>query len=85
MARTRQIRATDGDSWKLSALCSQVDHDIFYPEQSDSAAAALAKRVCGLCGVRERCLEVALTRPEVYGVWGGMSENERRKLLRGRA
>lgn len=85
MARTRQFKPTGGHAWKDAGLCSQVDHDIFYPEQSDALAATLAKQVCALCEVREKCLEVALTRPEPFGVWGGMSENERRKLLRGRA
>lgn len=73
------------DSWKQAGLCCQVDNDMFYPEKNDAAGAILAKRVCGLCEVRVRCLEVALARPERYGVWGGMSENERRKLLRRRA
>lgn len=81
MARPKPWRIPRRDGWKDDALCREVDYSIFYPELGDNVAIELAKQVCGLCRVRERCLEDALTLPEHYGVWGGTSESERRRML----
>jgi WhiB family redox-sensing transcriptional regulator len=62
--------------WLDNALCSQVDHDIFFPEKGGSTKTA--KSVCGVCGVREKCLKYSLENEERYGIWGGMSDRERR-------
>ncbi|MBT2508857.1 WhiB family transcriptional regulator [Streptomyces sp. ISL-98] len=64
------------------ALCAQVDPELFYPETG--VISAPVRRICMACEVRTECLEYALTTPERQGVWGGLSENERRKLKRGR-
>jgi WhiB family redox-sensing transcriptional regulator len=63
------------------ALCAQTDPDAFFPEKGQSTADA--KRTCMACEVRDECLEYAITHGEQYGVWGGLSERERRPL-RGR-
>lgn len=68
-----------GDLWRRDAACSHVDPELFYPEKGGSAAAA--KRICEGCPVRAECLVWALERGERFGVWGGLSERERRRLL----
>lgn len=66
------------------ALCSDMDVNFFFPEQYDAKGVAAAKAVCALCPVRETCLDRALERGEEFGIWGGTSENQRRKLRRQR-
>ncbi len=66
--------------WVVDALCAQVDPELFFPEKGGSTREA--KRVCGLCEVRARCLEYALAHGERFGVWGGVSERDRRELIR---
>jgi WhiB family transcriptional regulator, redox-sensing transcriptional regulator len=65
-------------SWHDEGLCGQVGADFFYPEKGESAAPA--KRVCAACPVRLRCLEHALNTDELYGIWGGTTEEERRRI-----
>jgi WhiB family redox-sensing transcriptional regulator len=65
-------------SWQERALCAQTDPESFFPEKGGSTREA--KRVCLACEVRAECLEYALTHDERFGIWGGMSERERRKL-----
>ncbi len=64
------------------ALCKEVDPGCFFPERGQSTAPA--KAVCRRCPVREECLTLALARDERFGVWGGLSEPERRALHKGR-
>ena len=68
----------EGGEWARDALCAQTDPEAFFPEKGRSNAAA--KRVCLACPVRAECLDAALSRPERFGVWGGLSERERRRL-----
>ena len=67
-------------TWADQALCAEVDPEIFFPEKGGSSREA--KRICSECSVRIECLNYALRRDERYGVWGGMSERERRRLKR---
>mgnify|MGYP000160797370 CR=1 FL=1 len=60
-----------------------VDPDLFFPERG--ASTREAKEVCRGCIVRLECLEYALTNGEKFGIWGGLSERERRRLRRQRA
>ncbi len=71
-------------SWRDRGLCRGLDPEIFYPDEEDEEAAAPAKEICGECPVRETCLEHAITRREKIGVWGGLTERERRRLIRQR-
>lgn len=64
--------------WQESALCAQSDPEAWFPEKGGSVKEA--KRICGLCPVREECLQFALDNNERFGVYGGLSERERRKL-----
>ena len=68
-------------SWQDRALCAQTDPEAFFPEKGGSTREA--KRVCMTCEVRSECLEYALANDERFGIWGGLSERERRKLKRG--
>ena len=64
--------------WWDSAVCAQTDPELFFPEKG--LRPREAKAVCARCPVRAECLEDALTQDRVYGVWGGTTERERRKL-----
>jgi WhiB family redox-sensing transcriptional regulator len=63
-------------------LCEQVDPDLWYPDKGGSVTAA--KLVCQGCPVRTACLEWALAHDERFGIWGGLSEQERRRLKKAR-
>lgn len=65
-------------SWQERALCAQTDPEAFFPEKGGSTREA--KKVCTSCEVRAECLEYALANDERFGIWGGLSERERRKL-----
>jgi len=69
-------------SWQDQANCMGVDPDLFFPERG--ASTREAKEVCRGCVVRLDCLEYALDSAEKFGIWGGMSERERRRLRRAR-
>ncbi len=70
-------------SWQSSANCLGVDPDLFFPERG--ASTREAKEVCRGCVVKDDCLEYALASGEKFGIWGGMSERERRRIRRQRA
>ena len=77
-------RADESDdnalAWQSDALCAQTDPEAFFPEKGGSTRDA--KRICTTCDVRGECLEYALQNDERFGIWGGLSERERRKLKR---
>lgn len=64
--------------WRQEAACKGLDPDLWYPERGDLLV--MAREVCARCPVRGECLDFALTEGEKFGVWGGMSERERRIL-----
>ncbi|MFG2001642.1 WhiB family transcriptional regulator [Spirillospora sp. NPDC048911] len=66
--------------WTELALCAQTDPDSFFPEQGGDTRPA--KKVCMACEVRTQCLDYALDNDERFGIWGGLSERQRRKLRR---
>jgi WhiB family redox-sensing transcriptional regulator len=68
---------TEGE-WAERALCAQTDPEAFFPEKGGSTREA--KKVCLGCDVRSECLEYALANDERFGIWGGLSERERRRL-----
>ncbi len=69
--------------WQEQANCLGVDPDLFFPERG--ASTREAKAVCRGCEVRADCLEYALAHGEKFGIWGGLSERERRRVRRQRA
>ena len=69
--------------WRDEARCLTTDPDIFFPKRSgrlDGAAMRTAKAWCRDCPVRLPCLQTALLAGENFGVWGGLSASERRRL-----
>ncbi|BBX65661.1 hypothetical protein MSAS_48350 [Mycobacterium saskatchewanense] len=72
---------TPADQWQDRALCAQTDPEAFFPEKGGSTREA--KKICLGCEVRHECLEYALEHDERFGIWGGLSERERRRLKRG--
>lgn len=76
--------------WWAQAACRDRNAELFFHsdhERGPSRAmrTAKAKAVCAVCPVRQLCLEYALAQPEPYGIWGGMDEQERDRLLREQA
>lgn len=65
-------------AWHAEAVCAQVDPEIFFPEKGGSNREA--KRICMSCPVRVACEREAAERDEPFGIWGGTSERERRRL-----
>lgn len=66
--------------WQEKALCATTDPEVFFPEKGGSSKAA--KRICLACEVRTECLEYAIAHEEPFGIWGGLSERERRRFMR---
>lgn len=77
---TRLLDPVDDLAWQASARCAETDPEIFFPEKGGTTREA--KKVCASCTVRTECLEYALEHDDRFGVWGGLSERERRKLTR---
>lgn len=77
----RRPETSDSDdplAWQSDSLCAQTDPEAFFPEKGGSTRDA--KKICTSCEVRTNCLEYALKNDERFGIWGGLSERERRKL-----
>lgn len=74
--------------WRDEALCRDTDPELFFPVGTTGIALVQldkARRVCGECRVRAECLEFALETNQDSGIWGGLSEEERRVIRRQRA
>jgi len=69
-------------SWQDYANCRGADADLFFPERG--ASTRKAKAICAQCEVRVDCLDFAIRNGEKFGIWGGMSERERRRVRRAR-
>jgi WhiB family redox-sensing transcriptional regulator len=78
IVHTQQPEVGNDEAWQLRALCKQSTADAFYPEKGGSVREA--KKICGRCDVRAQCLEFALVNNEQFGVWGGLTQRERRRL-----
>ena len=78
----RQALANGDLSWQDGANCKGANADLFFPERG--ASTRTAKAICRECNVREECLEFAISTGEKFGIWGGMSERERRRVRRER-
>ncbi|WP_138733412.1 WhiB family transcriptional regulator [Modestobacter excelsi] len=66
------------DDWREWALCAEVDPDAFFPGKGESTRDA--KNICRRCLVRIECLRSALANDERFGIWGGLSDRERRRF-----
>ena len=66
--------------WMADGKCREVPPETFFP--SDGLGVIRAQRICATCDVSAECLEYALENDERFGIWGGLSERERRRLKR---
>lgn len=72
--------------WQRDAACRRMGSEVFFHPENERGGArqareSQAKQVCARCPVTQACLEHALSAGEPYGVWGGLSEEERRNML----
>ena len=65
-------------SWVKDSACSEPEGELFFPIRGENPKDA--KAICARCPVQEECLEYALANGERFGVWGGKSEKERRRI-----
>jgi len=72
----------DARAWRSAAACRDADTAIFFP--ATDADAGPARAVCAGCPVQQACLDFALSTRQNHGVWGGLTETERRRLRRKR-
>lgn len=84
---TRRVttNAAHDTDWRFGAPCGQADPELFFPIGYSKEARdqeKQAKRICGTCPVAETCLQWALATRQDSGVWGGLSEDERRRIHR---
>ena len=83
----RRLRDAAGTDWRDYAACRDVDPDLFFPLGTAGASSPQieqAKQVCGMCPVSKTCLRWALDHGDA-GVWGGTTDEERRRHRRSRA
>jgi WhiB family redox-sensing transcriptional regulator len=78
----QKVLDLDGLAWQDGANCKGANADLFFPERG--ASTRTAKQICRECQVRLECLEFAITTGEKFGIWGAMSERERRRVRRER-
>jgi WhiB family redox-sensing transcriptional regulator len=67
------------DYWR-GALCAEIDPELFFPKKGSIRESMVAKKMCRRCPIIEKCLEYALKDPEIKGIWGGTSEQQRYKI-----
>lgn len=83
-ARVRLRVPAEDESWRADAACLDMPAGLFYAGPHENHVAARARTVCATCPVADACLEFALVHDERFGIWGGTSERERRRLRRAR-
>jgi WhiB family redox-sensing transcriptional regulator len=71
---------TEERPWVVFSACRDRDSDLFFPETKAQERSAL--RICAICPVQAECLDYAFEADVRFGVWGGMSEKQRRRLAR---
>lgn len=89
MADTRRLPGPDVDrwDWQLQGSCRGMDSAYFFHPDNErgvqrAARVSRAKSICRRCPVLEECRRHALEVQEPYGIWGGLTENERQRVLR---
>jgi WhiB family redox-sensing transcriptional regulator len=75
--------AVDDLAWQDYSNCRGADADLFFPERG--ASTRKAKAICNACQVKAECLEFAIQQSEKFGIWGGLSERERRRIRKERS
>ena len=80
-------RRFSSEQWRSVAACRSAEPDLFFPvsgSASNLPQVAEAKAICARCPVRRQCLAFALRTVQLYGIWGGMTEEERYPLIKAR-
>lgn len=77
----RLPRPVDATAWMDQAACKGQPDWLMFPAKAERADPAIL-RICGGCEVRKPCLDYAIEHDENHGVWGGLTENQRRDLKR---
>jgi len=81
------VRFVEDKTWQLRAACRGPESALFFPptyaehKEDRDAREHRAKAICAECSVRAECLDYAVTIGEQHGIWGGLTEAERRRLL----
>lgn len=70
------------NGWRALAACRGVDLTLFFPDRGDHCTIVAAKTCCAGCQVQQECLTFALASGERFGIWGGTSERQRRRIRR---
>lgn len=78
-----RVRLFEPAPWRQQASCRGLDPELFFPERG--APSQRAKAVCATCPVREPCRDFAIENGEKFGIWGALSERQRRAVRRQRA
>lgn len=82
--RVRLVEVDDADrAWKADAACRDSDPELWFPGRGESHEQA--NRICARCPVRQECFDFAMRHGERFGIWGGRSERQRRRLRREQA
>lgn len=81
MGQVQSVAMLETGSWKLQARCRDADPELFFPDKG--APVREARALCNVCPVREECLQHALDNDETFGIWGGLTLRERRRLKSG--
>jgi WhiB family transcriptional regulator, redox-sensing transcriptional regulator len=71
------------DNWWREAACRNAEPELFFPVSATSASAPAirrAKAICATCPVSTQCLTYALTHRQEQGIWGGLTDEERRSV-----
>lgn len=74
------LEALDRPDVLDAGVCAQTDPELFFPEKGEISKANQAKRLCESCDVRDACREYAIERGEPFGIWGGTTVDERRRI-----
>lgn len=80
----RTTGLTHGENWREAAACRDTDPELFFPLSESGKSldqVAEAKAICAGCPVRQPCLAFALRTGQAHGIWGGLTEEERRRDL----
>ncbi|MCU1395639.1 MAG: WhiB family regulatory protein [Ilumatobacteraceae bacterium] len=80
MAPTLAPSSAPSLAWSRSAICETADPDLFFPQPGTDTT--YARSMCKACPVRRQCLDYALETKQKFGIWGGMTESQRRRLRR---
>lgn len=75
-----EVPITEERPWVVFSACRQVDPDVFFPTTREQEEHAIS--ICKTCPVRMDCLDYAIEAREKFGIWGGLTEKQRRRLVR---